>query len=72
MGGGEGWKVRCFVPLMHFCIGKYQSVPRLLAKIVDEQERRSLVLANLVFVSINSDNIIFDRDLAYLNLEFSA
>ena len=34
-GGGEGWTVRCFVPLMHFCIGKYQSVPRLLATIVD-------------------------------------
>ena len=33
-GGGEGWRVRCFVPLMHFCIGKYQSVPRLLAMIV--------------------------------------
>ena len=33
-GGGEGWTVRCFVPLMHFCIGKYQSVPRLLARIV--------------------------------------
>ena len=29
-GGGEGWTVRCFVPLMHFCIVKYQSVPRLL------------------------------------------
>ena len=26
--------MRCFVPLMHFCIGKYQSVPRLLAMIV--------------------------------------
>ena len=34
LGGGEGWTVRCFVPLMHFCIGKYQSVPRLLAMIV--------------------------------------
>ena len=33
-GGGEGWTVRCFVPHMHFCIGKYQSVPRLLAMIV--------------------------------------
>ena len=33
-GGGEGWTVRCFVLLVHFCIGKYQSVPRLLARIV--------------------------------------
>ena len=33
-GVGEGWTVRCFVPLMHFCIGKCQSVPRLLAMIV--------------------------------------
>ena len=32
--GGEGWTVRCFVPLVHLCIGKYQSVPRLLAMIV--------------------------------------
>ena len=34
-GGGEGWTVRCFVPLVHFFIGKYQSVPRPLAMIVD-------------------------------------
>ena len=39
-GGGEGMTVRCFVPLMHFCIGKYQSVPRLLAMIVDSMHAK--------------------------------
>ena len=42
--GGEGWRVRCFVPLMHFCIGKHQSVPRLLAMIV-VRRRGSLVVS---------------------------
>ena len=52
MGGGEGWTVRCFVPLMHFCIGKYQSVPRLLAMIVAmlQKKRSGLKKVSLIYL----------------------
>ena len=49
MGEGEGWIVRCFVPLMHFCIGKCQSVPRFLARIVAPAAVEDLRFIPLVY-----------------------